>query len=60
MDKQNRIKAIAKILDNHSIPYYINGNGIFADSMNAFTELFSEVVNLTNYSKQELYAWLGY
>ena len=60
MDKASRIKAIAKILNNHSIPYYINETGIFADSMIAFTELFSEVVNLTDYSKQELYVWLGY
>ena len=52
-------KMIAKILDLHGIPYYIDGNGnIYADEMIAFEE--SSYKDLTGYSKQELYEWLGY
>ncbi|MBR1948369.1 MAG: hypothetical protein IKA30_01090 [Alphaproteobacteria bacterium] len=57
---QNNIIAISKILDNHSIPYYIKGDRIYADSMQAFTKLFENVVDLTDYTKSELYDWLGY
>lgn len=54
------IKTITAILDRHSIPYLIQDNRVLADSMIAFTPLFSETVDVTNYSRDQLYSWLGY
>lgn len=54
------IKTIAAILDQHGVPYLIQGGRVLADSMIAFTPLFSEAVDVTNYTKDQLYSWLGY
>ena len=54
------IDKIARILDAHSVPYYIDAGRIYADAMLAGTPLFAEVVDLTDYTRPELYAWLGY
>ena len=53
-------KHITRILDQHSVPYMISDGRILADSMIAFTELFEETVDVTEYTKGQLYAWLGY
>lgn len=53
-------KQITNILKQHSIPYLIQGGRILADSMIAFTPLFTETVDVTNYTKNQLYSWLGY
>lgn len=53
-------KQITRILDQHSVPYMISDGRILADSMIAFTELFAETVDVTKYTKSQLYAWLGY
>lgn len=53
-------KQITTILKLHSVPYMIMDGRIYADSMEAFTELFSKTVDVTNYTKGQLYAWLGY
>lgn len=55
-----KIERIAKILDLHFVPYYCQGGRIYADSMVAHTDLFEEVVDMTGYTRDELYAWLGY
>ena len=52
--------AIAHILDQHSIPYRIENGHILADSMEAFTPLFSKTEDLTHYTKRQVFAWLGY
>lgn len=54
------IKTIAAILDQHGVPYLIRNGRILADSMIAFTPLFSETVDVTSYTKGQLYTWLGY
>ncbi len=51
---------IQEILDQHSIPNYISGNHIFADSMYGGTAIFEEVFDLTGMTKSELYHFLGY
>ena len=54
------IEEIARILDAHSVPYFIKDGRIYADSMIAFTALFEEVEDVTDYTRSQLYAWLGY
>lgn len=54
------IKYIGKILSAHGVPYYIENNQIFVDSMIAFTTKFEQVENVTDWTRQELYNWLGY
>lgn len=54
------IKKIAAILEAHSVPYKTENGRIYADSMEAFTPLFSQTVDVTEYTKGQLYAWLGY
>ena len=53
-------EKICKILDLHSVPWFERDGQVFADSMDAYTELFESVVNVTSWSKAKLYAWLGY
>ena len=53
-----KIERIAKILDLHSVPYYIEGGRIYADSMEAFAPV--KYIDMTDYTRSELYAWLGY
>ena len=54
------IITIAKILDNHYVPYKVIGTRIIADTMVTDKALFEETIDLTDYSKQDLYNWLGY
>lgn len=54
------IEQIKNILSNHGVPFYVQGGRILADSMIAYTEPFQEVVDLTDYTRQQLFAWLGY
>lgn len=54
------INSIAKILTAHSVPYFVSGARIYADSMEAFTAPFEKIEDLTGYTRSELYAWLGY
>ena len=53
-------KQITTILKQHSVPYMIRDGHILADSMIAFTELFSETVDVTGWTLSKLLAWLGY
>ena len=54
------ISKIQSILDSHGVPSFISAGRIFADSMGAFTAPFEEIEDLTDYSRAELFAWLGY
>lgn len=54
------IERIRKILDFHSVPNYIQNGSIYADSMEAGTKVFEKVENVTEWSRSQLYAWLGY
>lgn len=53
-------EQITRILDDHGIPYYTNSGNIYADSMEAGTALFENVVNVSAWTRSQLYAWLGY
>lgn len=55
-----RIDKIARVLDNHNIPHYTEDGHIYADSMEACTALFECVEDVTEWSKSQLYSWLGY
>lgn len=54
------IKAIGKMLDLHSVPWYEENGHIYADSMLAKHQLWDIVEDLTNYSRRQLLDWLGY
>ena len=54
------ISKIAHILSLHSVPFFVRNGRIYADTMQAFTALFAEVEDLTDYTPAELRAWLGY
>lgn len=53
----SRIQAI---LDAHGVPNFISAGRIFADSMGAFTAPFEDIEDVTDFTRAELYAWLGY
>lgn len=54
------ISKIQSILDSHGVPSFISSDRIFADSMGAFTAPFEEIEDVTDFTRAELYAWLGY
>lgn len=54
------IERIRKILDLHNIPNYTQKGSIYADSMEAGTEVFEKIENVTGWSRSQLYVWLGY
>ena len=53
-------KQITTILKQHSVPYMIQDGRILADSMQAFTPVFYETVDVTGYTLKQLLFWLGY
>lgn len=53
-------EQVIQILKAHSVPHYELYGNIYADSMIGGTELFEEVVNVTDMSKKELLNFLGY
>ena len=53
-------KQITTILKQHSVPYMIQNGRIVADSMIAYTPLFSETVDVTSWTAKQLFNWLGY
>ena len=53
-------KQITSILKQHSVPYMIQDGRILADSMQAFTPVFHETVDVTSWTVNKLLAWLGY
>ena len=55
-ERAKKIEAFKKILD----PNYTKGGRLFADCMIAGTAIFEEVEDVTDWSKKELYEWLGY
>lgn len=55
-----KIQRIAQILTAHNVPFVVKGGRIYADTMEAFTQPFEHVEDLTNYTREDLFAWLGY
>ena len=55
-----RNQLIAKILELHSANYYIENGRIFADVPYAHSLLWDHVEDLTDYTRNQLMAWLGY
>ncbi len=54
------IKKIKRILDLHSVPNYEKDGRIYADSMISGYSLFQEVEDVTDWTFEQLAAWLGY
>ena len=54
------VDKIRKILDFHNIPNFTQNGEIYADCMESGTTLFEKVENVTNWTKSQLYAWIGY
>lgn len=54
------VKKICKILDAHGVPYMVEGGRVLADSMIGGTALFEAVQDCTEWTRGELYGWLGY
>jgi hypothetical protein len=52
--------VLTAILDRHGVPYMIQDNRILADSMEAGVPLFADTIDVTNYNRGQLLAWLGY
>lgn len=52
------INQISRILALHSIPFKVVDNRILADEMLAFSE--PSFTDVTDFTKSQLYAWLGY
>lgn len=52
--------VICKILDAHGVPYRIRNGRIEADTMGAYAEVFEEVEDVTDFTRTELFDWLGY
>lgn len=55
-----KIETISKILKAHSVPCKVENGRIYADSMLVNTEEFEIIVDVTEYSKSELFEFLGY
>lgn len=49
-----------KVLTDHSIPHKIVHGRLMVDSMRSDTEVFEELEDVTDWSKSQLYLWLGY
>jgi len=54
------ISRIQSILNDHSVPNYIASGRIYADTMGACSAPFEEVEDLTDFTRPQLFAWLGY
>ena len=53
-------ELIKKLLNAHSIPYLVYGDRLLADSMISGTKLFEVTEDVTDWTEQKLYDWLGY
>ena len=53
-------EKITAILKAHSVPYFEKDGRIYADSMEAFTAIFENVEDVTDWTAKKLYSWLGY
>ena len=55
------IQYLTKLLDAHGINYDIIDNKVIADNSYAIDGiLHADTIDLTNYSKEQILAWLGY
>lgn len=57
---KNKMKEICSVLTNHHIPFEIVGGRIIADNLVAFKPEFFETTDVTDFTEDELHAWLGY
>lgn len=53
-------EKIIKILKNHGVPYKVEDEQILADSMISGTKLFEKTENVTDWTREQLFIWLGY
>ena len=54
------IQKIVRILKLHSVPYFMKGDRVLADSMIGGTGIFENTIDVTNYTFKDLMYWLGY
>jgi hypothetical protein len=55
------IQELTRILTKHGITYTVLGGKVVAiDEYSINGEIFTELQDLTNISKERLYDWLGY
>ena len=54
------VQRLTNILDLHFIPYFVREGRVIADSMIGGTGLFENTIDITDYTKEKLYSWLGY
>lgn len=54
------LQRIEYILTNHSIPYYIENGRVYADDVASYSEVFESVTDVTDFTTEQLKAWLGY
>ena len=52
--------TIAAILDDHYIPYAISAGRICADEMISGSAHMEYTIDVTEWTRSELYSWLGY
>ncbi len=54
------LTTIIRILNAHSVPYNVDNDRIYADSMEADTKVYEKLIDVTDWSRAQLAAWLGY
>ena len=54
------IITISHILDAHGVPYTTSGDRIYADDMIVGHDVLGTVIDVTSWTKSQLYDWLGY
>ena len=54
------VQTIVRILKLHSVPYFMKGDRVLADSMICGTGIFENTIDVTDYTFKELMDWLGY
>ena len=53
-------KKIINILKAHGAPYKVENGQILVDSMISGTRLFEKLENVTDWTREQLFIWLGY
>ena len=54
------VQKIIRVLNLHSVPYFMKGDRVLADSMIGGTGIFENTIDVTDYTFKDLMYWLGY
>ena len=55
-----KLQKTAIILGSHNVPYCVKDGRIFADTMRVDAKPLEKIEDVTDFTKIELYEWLGY